>query len=235
MKQTAVYVSPVQGWRWEMSSKLCGTQSYHVSMLGNEAFNLKWAELGARGWQELQATPPARASTASSHGMDLALKFQPAFSLPGQQHRAGVTLYCKEKDFHKHDLPLSPVCLFFWLLMTPNARWSINACTFYDFYLHSEQIDWPLRQQIFRSKMAVSLSGEPQAWSGVNWNGENLQGQRVICDKVVIQELEKKHAFGPAMTGGRTGLLRHGRDTMNQLGTEKTWPNLRTGRQEAGM
>lgn len=57
----------------------------------------------------------------------------------------------------------------------------------------------------------------------------------MIHHKAVIQELEKKHGFGPAMAGGRTGLLRDGRETMNQLGTEKTWPSLCTGNQEVGM
>lgn len=49
----------------------------------------------ALGWQEFQATPPARASIASSHGIDPTLKLQPVRSLPGQekagtQKRAGA-------------------------------------------------------------------------------------------------------------------------------------------------
>lgn len=54
----------------------------------------------------------------------------------------------------------------------------------------------------------------------------------MIHHKDVIQELEKNHGFDPAMDGGRTGLLRDRRETMNQLGTEKTWPSLCTGSQE---
>lgn len=57
----------------------------------------------------------------------------------------------------------------------------------------------------------------------------------MIHQKVVIQELERKHGFGPAMSGGRTALLRDGTGTTNQLVTEKTWYSLCTGCQEVGV
>lgn len=58
----------------------------------------------------------------------------------------------------------------------------------------------------------------------------------MIHHKAVIQELGKKHGFGPAMAGGWTGLLIDRKATMmNQIGTEKTWPNLCTGSEKVGM
>lgn len=95
-----------------MSSELRGTQSHYVSMLGNEAFNLKEAELGAPGRQELQNTPPERISKASSwDGLSIEISACPFTRWQGESRDAAEGWghsSLKGKRFHKHDLPLSP-------------------------------------------------------------------------------------------------------------------------------
>lgn len=164
--------------------------------------------------------------------MDLALKFQPALSHTGKekagmQQRAGATLHWKGKDSTNLTCPFP----YLLLLSTPVNSKCLHA-SWFTCTLHKLICLWGRRPSGTRWPLlwARDLKQE-NIWTGIG----TISRANEWSITVMIQEQEKKHGLGPAMFGGGTDLLRDGRRTINQPGTEKTWPNLCTGSQEVGV